>query len=247
MIKLERPPCPTFLTPAKAKELTDKFKDDGSSVWSAEEIKTPLLASSSNKCAYCECGVNEESKYMEVEHFKDKDSYPDDVVSWINLLPSCKRCNGTKGTHDVLSTPIINPYDVVPSQHLGFRAYRFRPLTSLGKDTVDALDLNNSLRVVLTRFKVGEDLLEELEVVSDRWDAWVTKGTTRARNALIRGVDALLQSCQPTEPYAATAATVLHQDERYRDLRTDLMSHGLWTAELENSHLRSLALRLPCT
>ena len=42
------------------------------------------------------------------------DDYPDEVVDWDNLLPSCKRCNTTKGTHDVVTEPIINPFDIDP-------------------------------------------------------------------------------------------------------------------------------------
>lgn len=114
MIKLERQPKPNYLSEAAVIELTEKFKSDGSSVWNHPQIKTPLLASSYEKCAFCECSLSDESKYMEVEHFKYKSLYKDLVVEWTNLLPTCKRCNIAKGIHDVTADLIVNPYEVDP-------------------------------------------------------------------------------------------------------------------------------------
>ena len=109
MIKLERSFPPIFLTSIEVKRLTEEYKTTKNSVWNIVELKKALLETSYGKCAYCECDLTVESKYMEVEHFRDKDSYPDDVVEWLNLLPSCKRCNGAKGTHDTVIEPIVNP------------------------------------------------------------------------------------------------------------------------------------------
>src|SRR5690554_3867131 len=109
MIKLTRGAKPVELTLAIEKELTDEFKKTGASVWRKDYITNGLLAYSNNKCAYCECDITEESKYLEVEHFHHKDSYPDEVVQWENLLPSCKKCNATKSSHDTYVEPIINP------------------------------------------------------------------------------------------------------------------------------------------
>ena len=107
MIELNRVVKPSYLTDEKISELTAEFKASGKSVWNNEQIKKPLLESSHGKCAYCECDLRKESNYMEVEHFEDKNHNPDKVVIWNNLLPSCKKCNGAKGAHDVISEPII--------------------------------------------------------------------------------------------------------------------------------------------
>ncbi|MGR0329632.1 HNH endonuclease [Bacillus cereus] len=96
MIHLPRPNCPSKLTDEVKTKLTQDFITSGSSVWGKSYIKSALLEMSHNKCAYCECRLDEESKYMEVEHFLPKDDYPKLVVDWNNLLPSCKRCNGKK-------------------------------------------------------------------------------------------------------------------------------------------------------
>ena len=92
MIKLQREPKPEFLTKEKVSDLTAHFKANPKvTVWKHEEIGKILLKSSTNKCAYCECVLQIEDSYMQVEHFKDKDTYPDDVINWDNLLPSCER------------------------------------------------------------------------------------------------------------------------------------------------------------
>lgn len=85
-------------------------------VWNYDWLKTALTDSSFNKCCYTEIELGVESKYMEVEHFYHKDKYPERVLDWNNLLPSCKTCNGNKGDHDVGSEPIINPYEENPKE-----------------------------------------------------------------------------------------------------------------------------------
>ena len=96
MIKLDRTPKPVELTTALQVALTDEFKLTGKSVWNIDFIKKALLGFSNDKCCYCEANINEESKYLEVEHFHHKDTYKEEVLEWENLLPSCKKCNGTK-------------------------------------------------------------------------------------------------------------------------------------------------------
>ena len=78
---------------------------------------------SNQKCAYCEGRLDLKSDYMEVEHFRDKKDYPNDVLIWENLLPSCKHCNGNKSSHDVVSEPIINPFVDVPREHIFLKSY----------------------------------------------------------------------------------------------------------------------------
>lgn len=104
MIRLYRPNCPQQLTDTVKDELTQEFINTGKNVWAKTYIKSALLAMSHNKCAYCECKLDEESKYMEVEHFLPKDDYPNQVVDWNNLLPSCKRCNTKKGNMTQISS-----------------------------------------------------------------------------------------------------------------------------------------------
>lgn len=244
MIKLERSPVPAYLSPARVVELTKRFKAAKESVWNHEQIKSALLHSSYQKCAYCECLLDEECKYMEVEHFRDKDTYPDFVVEWINLLPACKRCNGSKGSHDVVGQPIINPYDGIPSVHLGIRAYRLQAITGVAYNTIDVLDLNNSIRVVAKRFEVGEIIIDGLERASAKFEVWEQDKTVRKKNSLIREVEAVLMECQISSAYSATAASVLHTEWLYEILRVSMNKNGLWTSVLEELHVSSKSLVL---
>ena len=74
MIKLNRTSKPIELTPALQQTLTDEFKATGKSVWNLDFLKKALLGFSHDKCCYCEANINEESKYLEIEHFHHKDT-----------------------------------------------------------------------------------------------------------------------------------------------------------------------------
>lgn len=234
MIKLERQPKPSYLSASIVVELTEKFKSDGSSVWNRVQIKKPLLFSSYGKCAFCECSVLDESKYMEVEHFQYKDFYKDFVVDWNNLLPSCKRCNLAKGTHDVNTDPIVNPYDVDPRRHISFKLYQFRGKDQIGRSTVDALDLNNSDRLVLKRFEVGEQVFLSIRVATERLSDYLTLSTAIRKNKLLSIVETILDECQPKAIYAATTATIALGDEEFMNVIKKLRSLNLWQDHLEN-------------
>lgn len=233
MIKVERNITPLCLSPRETPKLVEKFKKSGEAVWNIPDLKWALLLSSHKKCAYCESRVDEESKYLEVEHYKHKNMYPDDVVTWGNLLPSCKRCNVKKGTHDVCSEPIINPYEMDPRIHLGFRLYRFRGLSGIGRSTIEVLDLNNYERVVQKRFEVGEILHKSIEVGLERLEAFELSKTTRNRNRLVGQVASILIECLVDKEYSATASTVLIGDGDYKKLVVEMKLLGLWDAEME--------------
>lgn len=105
---------------------------------------------------------------MQVEHFKDKDSYPDDVVNWDNLLPSCSRCNRKKWTLDVVAKPIINPYIDNPKSHLCQQAFRLYSKDIKGETTITELFLNDDDRVVYPRFLASNEIGKQLtELISD--------------------------------------------------------------------------------
>ena len=151
MIKLERKFTPIFLTPNFVKTKTDEFLLKNTNVWNIPDLKKTLLELSYGKCAYCECDLEEESKYMEVEHFEDKKHNPNKVLEWENLLPSCKRCNGAKKNHDVKANPIINPFIDIPSENLVFRLYQIKGKTEKGIKTVETINLNHIIRAVNKR------------------------------------------------------------------------------------------------
>lgn len=246
MIKLETAACPQYLTSSKISELTAEFKTSGKSVWNHDYIKEPLLLSSHGKCAYCECSLEIESNYMEVEHFEDKSNNPDKVVVWGNLLPSCKKCNGAKGTHDVVKEPIVNPYRDDPKEHLALRLYRLRGITEIGACTIQVANLNHSDRLVYSRYKIGEKVSELIETSWERWNSYHEKKDTRTRNKLIGGIEGLLNECAPRASYSATTATILLTDSKFLQLIDYMKTSSIWTADLEDKFQVALSLVLKC-
>jgi len=233
VIKLVRENRPDFLTDEKILELTTKFKSNKSSVWNNKHIKKPLLQSSHGKCAYCECPLTSDSNYMEVEHFEDKHHNEDKVVVWENLLPSCKKCNGSKGIHNVNDEPIINPYSDEPRDHLSMRLYRLRGKTAKGKSTIEVTNLNHSSRLVVSRFEIGEKVDELVDTACDRYHICIEKKDTRSRNRLFKIIEGLLEECQPESIYSASTATNLLTDTKFLELVSVMKAEAIWSDELE--------------
>lgn len=246
MIKLQRTPAPPYLTVEKVAELTAEFKNSGKSVWNQHHIKESLLASSFGKCAYCECPLETESNYMEVEHFEDKISNPDKVVDWENLLPSCKKCNGSKGTHDVVADPIVNPYRDDPKEHLALRLYRLRGISEIGACTIQVTNLNHSDRLVFSRYKIGEKVSELIETAWERWDVYQAAVDTRSKNRLLGIVEGLLKECTPQANYAASTATMLLTDSRFLELIDKMKGASVWSEDLEDLLQNALSIVLKC-
>lgn len=245
MIKLHRCDKPKELTASLAVGLTERFKADESSVWNAPFIRVALCISSSSKCAYCECRISDESKYLEVDHFRSKRFWPDEVVSWENLLPACKRCNVRKGSHDVSSEPIINPYDCDPKDHLALRWYRFKDLTALGSSTIAVLGLNDQARLVVKRFEIGEALHERIESIAEKLELCKIGSNTRRINRLAAQVEALLIECLPNSVYSATAATVVTTHDMFLSVASDMRILGVWSSGMQEMWDDALRISLP--
>ena len=234
MIKIDRLPCPNQLTQEVQAAKTAKYRESGSAVWNESYIKDTLLRMSHDKCCYCECNVVAGGSYMEVEHFHPKGRYPDEVVDWDNLLPSCKKCNTQKGEHDTIAEPIINPAVDRPQDHLKIRVgVRFKAKDYIGAGTIDVLDLNNQVKHATPRHKIVQKIENKIEDLLDRTIDYVDSQnkTTRKKNKLLNGVRGLLEICQPTEPYSAFKATALLTNDSYDDMKKRLENEGLWAQE----------------
>ena len=230
MIKLNPVPQPAALTPALVAQLTQEFINTGKTVWKGNGIEEALLTMSDGKCCYCECRIDEESKYLEVEHFHHKNKYKQQVLLWSNLLPSCKRCNGTKNDHDVLVEPIINPSVDNPQEHLSFRAYRIHPKTDLGDKTIEVINLNHRQRLVKPRFDIGDKLIDKLNnllTLSIDYDNGRST-SNRRKNIIINTLETLLEEAIPSSEYAATTATILLHEDSYQQTKAIFIKHNLW-------------------
>jgi uncharacterized protein (TIGR02646 family) len=234
MIKLERTSKPVELTTSLQARLTAEFKLTGKSVWNLDFIKKNLLKYSHDKCCYCEANIKEESKYLEVEHFHYKDLYKDEVLEWSNLLPACKKCNGTKSGHDTVIEPIIDPCNIDPKVHLKYWRYRVKGKDEIGKLTISVLDLNNPDRLVKKRFEIGNAIQIKLEQLNELVDDFINgiQTSTRRRNRIVNGTKDLMKEGLPNSIYSATTAAIILTDTEFMDLKQKLTALTFWDSEL---------------
>ena len=233
MIKIQRIPAPRELTPLVVAEKTALFKSDSSKVvWKERYIESSLLEMSHDKCCYCECKLGIESQYMEVEHFHNKYDYPDEVVEWNNLLPSCRACNGSKGSHDTIAAPIVNPTIDDPKDHLGFKDFRYKWKTGIGKETVTLLHLNDTEKRCKPRFCVCAKLSEKVESFLEGIQSISAISRTQEKNRMRNKVRELLEACQCDSEYTAIKATTMVHNSDYDALVREMKLRGLWTPDL---------------
>lgn len=244
MIKLTRKHIPVKLNPYFVQEQTNIYKQTKKSVWNIVWLKESLMDLSNNKCAYCECSLTKESNYMEVEHFEDKNQYPNKVMNWDNLLPSCKHCNVHKSSHDVISEPIVNPFIDNPNDHLYFQYYRYKAKDTKGENTISVLNLNDNERKLFIRYEIGNSLQELLEEQLIKLESYKQKPTIIKKNKLIGTVINIIRQCLPESEYSALCATILHSCDEYQKLKIEMQNCGLWIQELNNSDVISRSICL---
>ncbi|WP_411347072.1 hypothetical protein [Paenibacillus sp. WLX2291] len=233
MIKIAKTSQPVELTKSIIKSLTKQFKSTKKAVWKKQFIEDALLESSHSKCSYCECKLNTESKYMEVEHFRDKFHHPNLVVVWDNLLPSCKRCNGLKSSHNVRKYPIINPTKMDPRDHLAMNSYRFFSKTIIGQTTIDLLLLNDTKKVVMARFEIAEQVMTSVDEILEKCDRYLETRSIIMRNKIVQGTKNILYEGSPHAEYSASVSTALLQNTNLYKIIDFLKQEKLWDSELQ--------------
>lgn len=241
MIKLEAVPPPSQLTPQLVEELTAKFKQDGSAVWNKEFIKNRLLEMSNGKCAYSEIKLQEEGKYMEVEHFLPKSVYPDKVVEWDNLLPVSKFCNIKKGdkTH-----PIVHPVLDEPKEHLYMIDAMIFGKTQKGRNSEIILGLNDSEQLLKPRSEIRRAVQVELNKQYNQVDYFIKNSDVNRILEITNSFENLLKQGTRKEAYSATVATTILNDAHYLAIKKVFKANNLWTSEVEvlEEELRYCAL-----
>ena len=233
MIQLSALPRPAKLTDALVIKLTKRFQDTGKNVWNQSFIKEQLLEMSHNKCAFCECNISEESKYLEVEHYLPKSIYPNKVVDWANLLPACKRCNGCKSDHDTAAQPIIHPVNDKPNEHLKLNHYFFSPKTIIGEKTIEILRINHE-RIRNPRTKINAATIKQLENLEDSMEQYAQMPSVKLSNKIKSWLYGILIEAQPNSEYSATVATVIKHSEAYRFAKDFFQKQGWWNNELQD-------------
>ena len=231
MIKINLTAPPYELTDEVKKQLTEKFKQDDSPVWKKPFIEKALLEMTNGKCAYSEQLLNTKSSYMEIDHFKPKSKYKDSVVEWGNLLPSCKKCNTTKGEHDVVAEPIVNPLTDNPKDYLYVKSFKYYPRNEKGKITKEVLSINDREHFITPRSNMGFMVADDLENLFELLKSVSTD--TQKKNCLSK-IKSALESCGPKYEYSAVISTyILYEDETYQNLEKYLKNNNLWDNDFE--------------
>jgi len=246
MIKLKLTEKPEKLTDELEQHLVNEFKESGQTkpVWNKPFIKEALMDLSHNKCAYSEIILGEETKYMEIDHFKCKQKYPDEVVKWGNLLPSCKTCNDSKSDWDVINDgQIVNPLEDNPQKHLFVKSFRFYGKDQIGKETIDVVALNDSQQFVIPRSMQGFHVADELDKIKN--DKIPNANTVRKKKNIASDFKKILQGCDSSHAYSAVISTyILYELPTYNEVKQFLISNSLWNKELETleNELKKIAL-----
>ena len=228
MIKLTLPPRPAFLTDAFVNRQTEKYKADNSvRVWDIKALKEALLTASHNKCSFSEVILNQEGKYMQVEHFYPKSKYPEKVLEWGNLLPCLNLCNSRKRDLDPSRHPMVNPFFDNPKDFFYIENGRICVLDSKNKkavNTLEAYDLNNPGQLRIPRLRSINKVKEILLMIKDTFPQNTLIGKNRLK--------AILRDCGKTYEYSAAKSTAVLEDNNYRIMKEILTERGEWDEDL---------------
>jgi len=231
MIKIRDLPEPKELTLRVVTDKTKRFIDSNKKkvVWDDKYFKRQLAEMSYGKCCYCECTVGKEGNYLVVEHFKPKDKYPDEVVKWSNLLPSCARCNSWKGAHDTSKEPIINPRYEDPGEHLRIHDSVYYQKTEKGRLTYNVLGLNDTL-VLKERVLISVEAIKSFQSHIDEAERLLGNKTQDSLTLakLRNGIVDLFREAQCDSPYSAAVATSIISHPNYGMLEQYLTELNIW-------------------
>ena len=239
MIKLERNPKPPVLeenesewtsrleaavvTYGSYKDIPKEEKSKLLVHYKHKDIKSSLFDSAYQKCAFCE-SVPAESGNIEVEHFAPKSKYPHLTFEWLNLLPACRKCNGSKDDHDTIQHPIINPYEADPEEVFYYRDIRISARDGEHRDigdlTIDVCSLNSS-RLMTPRAKILVSLHVFSEAIENAMaDFHRAESETKRRNRKRRireALDAIEILSDPSEKYSGFCKSYLNDCKPYQD------------------------------
>lgn len=230
MIQLKAVPPPPELTAEVVNKLTEKFMQDGSSVWKEDYIKKALLEMSNYKCAYSEIRLQEEGKYMEVEHFLPKSEHKDKVVEWDNLLPASKFCNGKKGdrTH-----PIVHPIQDNPKDHLYMIENVLYGKSQKGRNAVIILGLNDPDHLLKPRYEIRSATQNELHKQYIQVIKFSQNPNGNQELEVTYALENLLKNGNRKEAYSATIATTILNDPHFSEIKRIFKEQNIWNDELK--------------
>lgn len=232
MIKLDLPPKPDQLTKEFQEIKTQEFLSSGKTknVWKIKWLKDAVYQMAFGKCCYSEIRLVEESKYMEVEHYAPKSIYPDKVMEWGNLLPSCKKCNGTKKEHDTVIEPIINPFVDNPNFFFQLKNGRYYPKSVneiIAERSIEKLSLNDRDVFVNKRFRISQELSNQLNEINIDFKNYDDSTIP------IRRLKKLISTGDRKKEYSALVSTTILSDVIYIEIEAWLKKNNLWDEDFD--------------
>jgi len=236
MIKLELPIKPIELTTEFEKEAILKYKaNKDDDFWKQDFIKEAVKKIAFGKCCYSESYLSEESNFMEIDHFYPKSIFPEKIVEWGNLLPSNKKCNGTKLNYNPINEPIINPLFDNPKEHLYIENYRFRYKSEIGKSTIEKVALNDYENFQTKRNRIGTEILDKLEDLATDLELFKNDYITnlRKKNHFVKKVKKLLFHGKKDQEYSALVSTIILLSEEYKVIENFLIENNFGDSEFE--------------
>lgn len=233
MIQIQLIEKPKELTDEKIEQFIATFKNNPkSAVWNKPYIRTALLAMFNEKCGYCEVKVNQEG-FAPIEHFFAKAIYPNEVVTWGNLLLICTRCNTFKGNFDTKKNPFVHPIFDNPKVHLGFKVFRFYKKTEAGKNTIQILKLNDDNRQKM-RLELQNSIVIQLQRLLENFILHQKKDNLEGFNLCIKELEIILKTALPTQKFSAITAHFILNDASYQSLKKHLQVAEIWNEKLDN-------------
>ncbi|ALE54001.1 HNH endonuclease [Paraburkholderia sp. RL17-368-BIF-A] len=241
MIKLNRPAEPAILSANKSKWLSDLLAAAGKygsykaipdaekeklvCFYRHDDIKHALEESSLGKCAFCE-GKPAESGNIEVEHFAPKSIHYQRTFDWSNFLPCCRKCNGSKGTHDTVASPIVNPYDHDPRDYFYFQDISLRPIRGahyeIAAKTIEVcgLDATRLMRPRATLLISIRQFLADLnEALTKLSTAESPQSRTRRMRKLAEAVDRIENAMLPSESHSSFIRSIVEKEDAYDEAK----------------------------
>lgn len=202
------------------KDIPDDVKKKVTSPYRHNDIQNELFASSSKKCAFCECIPESGGGYVQVEHFHPKSIYPEECFSWINFLPCCGVCNTNKGTLDTKITQILNPYDENPKDSFYLSFLKILPKDNDVKaiNTEKEIELNSG-RLINARMNLLAQLQILTEEIRDAIELVIEADTDRKKvkrtNKLREKVESADVYTMPESQHSFFCSEVLKIDAYY--------------------------------
>lgn len=168
--------------------------------WRHPEIKATLAFETTDKCAYCDSTMAVVN-FPHVEHIRPKARFPELVVTWENLTIVCERCNNEKLDYWSDSTPLLNPYEDNPDDHLLFIGDLImpRPGSDRGLMTVQKLGLS--------RQHLISQRLERVKAVLSFVESWARAKAEDVRQEIL----AIITEDVQNGPYQKNVLAVLKQ------------------------------------